>query len=61
MYFTVNLPSEIMGTSFIAGKNFGLLRVHNRSSVILENRVISRLSHFMREVKQQNGIPFLYK
>jgi len=57
MYFTVNLPSEIMGTFFIARKNFGLLRVHNRSAVTLENRVISRLSYFTRGVKQQNVIP----
>jgi len=61
MYFTVTLPSEVMGTSFTVGKNFGLVGVHHGSAVILDNGVISRLSHFMREVKQQNVVPLLHQ
>ena len=61
IYFTVTLPSEIMSTSFTVGKNFSLVGVHHRNTVILSNGVISRLSHFMREVKQQNIVPLLHQ
>jgi len=43
---------------FFMGKDIGLMGVHNKSAVILDNRVISGLSHLMRESKQQNVVPF---
>jgi len=51
IYFTVVLPSEIMGTSFTVGKNFSLVGAHHRSTVILSNGVISRLSHYYERSK----------